>query len=95
MHNLQVSVAGGTSDDIESHLTECSRQVELFLPAEFGGRLEEVFSVVERRIKQVEGAGLNSRTASNKLDKAQKDYSQGKYRKSYNHLCNAYKVLGR
>lgn len=95
MHNLQVSVAGGTSDDIESHLTECSRQVELFLPAEFGGRLEEVFSVVERRISQVAEAGLHTRTASVKLDKAQADFSKGKYRKSYDHLCNAYKVLGR
>lgn len=95
MHNLQVSVAGETSDDIESHLTDCSRQVELFLPAEFGGRLEEVFSVVERRINQVEEAGLNTRTASKKVDKAQADFSQGKYRKSYDHLCNAYKVLGR
>ena len=95
MYNLQVTVAGGVSDDIESHLTECSRQVELFLPAEFGGRLEEVFSVVERRINQVAEAGLNTRTAGKKLDKAQADFSEGKYRKSYDHLCNAYKVLGR
>jgi hypothetical protein len=95
MYNLQVSIAGGKSDDIENYLTRCSRQVELFLPKEFGGRLEEVVSVVERRINQVAEAGLNTRAAIKKLGKARADISRGKYRESYHHLCKAYSDIGR
>lgn len=94
LRNLQVSVAGRTWDDIESYLIECSPQVELFLPAEFGGRLEEVFSVVERRINQVEEAGLGTRNANGQLVLAHEDVSKGSYRKSYHHLCQAYQALG-
>ncbi len=79
----------------EQDLFACNGLVEYILPKERGGQFEDAAEQVERRIGDMEAAGLDAKqTAKSRVELARARSVVGTS-KGYRHLCAAYKALVR
>lgn len=78
---------------IEDKIAACISTVRLYLPAEFGGKLERVTGLVEALIQKSEAAGLRTGRARDSLEQARDEALVGNYKRSYQDLCKAYDYM--
>ena len=78
---------------IEDKVAACISTVRLYLPAEFGGKLERVLGLVESLIEQSAMAGLDTGRAADYVLDARFDLMDGNYKRSYRNACKAYDAL--
>jgi outer membrane murein-binding lipoprotein Lpp len=81
--------------EIEENLAQCIPIASLYLPADFGGRLELVQDIVEEWILNSQDAGMDSHPAMRHYNRAVTAFEHGNYKSAYQRFCLSYKTLTR
>jgi hypothetical protein len=79
--------------EIEEDLNSCTSLVSLYLPAQNGGRLETIATLLRGWIEQSELAGLKGSKAWEFYDKGLVDIQNSAYKEAYNNFCKSYNHL--
>jgi len=79
--------------EIEENLAGCVSLVSLYLPAQNGGRLETIATLLKDWIEQSELVGLKVGQAWEFHEKGLLDIQNGAYKEAYNNFCKAYNHL--
>ena len=79
--------------EIEEDLAGCTSLVSLYVPAQNGGRLETIATLLEGWIEQSKLAGLKVGKAWGFYNKGLVDIQNSAYKEAYDNFCKAYNHL--